>query len=90
MPWSRPPRLRVRIDLAPPSNLRSPSALGAFHSAEIEYAFGTLDGNTSRQLRPEDRALSRMMQAYWINFARTGDPNGPGLPQWPVYQPASG
>ncbi len=37
--------------------------------------------------RPEDRVLSNQMQAYWTNFARTGDPNGPGLPKWPAYGP---
>jgi para-nitrobenzyl esterase len=81
---------RYRFDLAPPSSLTTPAALGAFHTAEIEYVFGTLGVNPSRSWRPDDRALSGIMQAYWINFARTGDPNGPGLPQWPVYVPANG
>ena len=34
---------------------------------------------------PEDLAVSRMAQSYWVNFAKTGDPNGPGLPAWPAY-----
>jgi para-nitrobenzyl esterase len=41
-------------------------------------------------VRPEDRALSELMQSYWTNFAKTGDPNGPGLPQWPQYNAATG
>lgn len=35
----------------------------------------------------EDRALSNELHSYWVNFAKTGDPNGAGLPQWPVYAP---
>jgi para-nitrobenzyl esterase len=35
----------------------------------------------------DDRALSRELQSYWVNFAKTGNPNGPGLPRWPKFQP---
>jgi para-nitrobenzyl esterase len=69
---------------APPSKFH-PAGSDAFHSDEIEYVFGTLDSRPGSTWRPEDRKLSDQMQQYWTNFARTGDPNSPGLPTWPVY-----
>jgi para-nitrobenzyl esterase len=74
---------RYRFDLSLPSPDKL-GGLGAYHSAEIEYVFGQLDSK-GLPWRPEDRALSVQMQKYWTNFARNGDPNGPGLPTWPAY-----
>lgn len=68
-----------------PNTARS-RELGAFHGVELAYVFGnTKDSDGYTEL---DRALSRQVMAYWVNFAGTGDPNGPGLPNWPVYRTA--
>ena len=75
-------------------------ALGAHHAAELVYVFGTLTTNDEPGERPlglsplgdfteVDTGLSAAMRAYWIRFAAAGDPNGPGLPAWPPWEPAS-
>lgn len=83
------PVYRYRFDLGPPADPKGPQ-LGAYHSAEIEYVFGQLDSKAGIAWLPEHRALSEQMQKYWANFARSGDPNGPGLPKWPAYSAANG
>jgi para-nitrobenzyl esterase len=63
--------------------------VGARHAGEIEYVFGALDLSLPKvPWEPSDRKLSDAMTSYWANFARTGDPNGPGLPKWPRYEAA--
>ena len=55
--------------------------LGCWHSGEMVYAFGVIPED-SGLYDQADRELSRIMHAYWVNFARTGDPNGEGLPEF--------
>ena len=64
--------------------------IGARHAGEIEYVFGALDCVPDVTWKAEDRRLSDLMMSYWANFARSGDPNGPGLPPWPRYGPEGG
>ena len=58
---------------------------GAFHSADLWYWFGTLE-NCWRPFTDGDYALSDTMVEYLTNFAKTGDPNGEGLPVWETAQ----
>jgi para-nitrobenzyl esterase len=78
------PVYRYHFELAAPPSRFHPVSF-AFHADEIEYVFGTLDTRPGADWRPEDRKLSEQMMGYWTNFAKTGDPNGPGLPAWPRY-----
>lgn len=83
------PVYRYHFELpAPPSEMH-PEGKYAWHSDELEYVFGTLDVRRGSVWRPEDRKLSEQMMGYWTNFAKTGDPNGPGLPEWPRYDKTS-
>jgi para-nitrobenzyl esterase len=71
----------------PPALNAAPGSVtprGAVHSAEIEYAMGNLPTNKVFAWTPDDLTVSETMQGYFTNFVKTGQPNGPGLPSWPV------
>ncbi len=59
--------------------------LRAYHSAEIQYIFGTPMSLTARRFEPHEQGLADSMMAYWVQFARSGNPNGAGLLPWPAY-----
>jgi para-nitrobenzyl esterase len=58
---------------------------GAAHGADIAYVFGN---PVSSRWTPEDRAFSDLIQTYWVNFAKNGDPNGGAAPRWPAFNEA--
>jgi para-nitrobenzyl esterase len=84
-----PGRAAPQAPAQPPAGGRAgmtPSApRGAAHSAEIQYAMGNLDLDNRYAWEPDDRKVSETMQGYFVNFIKTGNPNGPGLPNWPAY-----
>jgi para-nitrobenzyl esterase len=67
-----------------PAATPPPRPRGAVHSAEIEYALGNLDGNKVYEWSPDDRKVSSVMEEYFANFIKTGDPNDSSLPKWPA------
>ena len=60
--------------------------IGAVHASDIGYTFSAFDYATTVPWQPEDRAVSDLMMTYWSNFAKNGNPSGPGVPEWPRYE----
>jgi para-nitrobenzyl esterase len=64
-------------------------SFGAFHSADIVYVFDHPEIMTAWTTDAADHRVAEQMSSYWVNFARTGDPNGPGLAAWAPYTPGA-
>lgn len=59
---------------------------GATHASEIPYVFDTVGTKYGTAVSADDEAMGRLASAYWVAFARTGDPNGAGRSPWPRYR----
>ncbi|WP_263309896.1 carboxylesterase/lipase family protein [Brachybacterium atlanticum] len=61
---------------------------GAYHGAEVAYAFDNLGADHDADYTEADHRLRDQLSGYWVDFARTGDPNGPSRPNWPTHRSA--
>ncbi len=101
--WGEPARMAALATLAKgssayvfqfgyvPTAAQQRSPYGAGHGSDISFAFNTLKARWGSQGEPTDteKELARVMCAYWANFAKTGKPNGEGLPNWELYNKES-
>jgi len=70
-----------------PASMRDRMRNGVPHGAEIPYVFNTLRTGYGPSPTSEDEAIARLLNTYWANFAKTGNPNGPGIAKWPSHDP---
>lgn len=77
-----------------PSHMKERMQYGPGHGTDIAYAFNKLGiggfGPPPPPPTDEDKEVARLMNAYWVNFAKTGNPNGNDLPEWPIYKTKKG
>lgn len=79
------PAYMFHFGYVPPA-MRERARFGAGHGSDVSYVFGTLNSRWgAAEPTPEEEKLAHIMNSYWANFAKTGDPNGEKLPDWPLY-----
>ncbi len=96
--WSEPARMTAMAFLARnvpvyfyqfsyvPAAVRERVRYGAGHGSEVAYVFNQLKGRRGMaEITPDDQKVGQLLNSYWVNFAKNGNPNQPGLPLWPVY-----
>jgi len=70
-----------------PAAMKERMRFGPGHGTDISFVFDNLRVPEGGVADPEDKEVARIMNGYWVNFAKTGNPNGEGLPLWPFYNP---
>jgi para-nitrobenzyl esterase len=78
-------RFSYVAEKAPAAPAGAPAQQGAGHASDIPFFFNTQQAKYGDSTTARDNAVGRVISAYLVNFARTGDPNGAGLPRWPRY-----
>jgi para-nitrobenzyl esterase len=82
-----PPAFHLYMSEPPELSLPGgPRSGGAYHSGDLALVFGNTD-KVGFDWNEVDRKVSKNMMRYWVNFARSGDPNGDQVPLWPAFNP---